>query len=585
MTRLALLIGVSEYGDGLNPLPGSELDVDALARVLANPAMGEFSARDITVLKNPSPQDMKEAIYKLFNNRNLDDLLLFYFSGHGIKDDANNLHLGTCQTRKEKDGKLYKPSAFPATYIHECVEDSRSKHQVLILDCCYSGAVAQGMTVKDAGIIDLNVYLGGKGRAILTSSTATEYSFGAEVTKDEQSGLSIYTRYLVEGIETGAADLDGDGLIGVEELHQYTSKRVKEAAPAMNPKFYPVEEGGSIYVAKSPQDDLKLKYRKEVEKRVIPPFGKLSSVAVRLLASKRQEWNISVSEAQAIQNEVLQPYREYQHNLEEYREALIEAIAAKYPFSVEIETDLKDYQQQLRLRDEDIVEIEAGVLLVKLEPLTKIEFTSVELNAQGEIIAKPSSEAEIFTEDLGNGVSLTMVKIPAGKFMMGSPESEKDRLEFESPQHQVSVPEFYMGQTLVTQAQWQFIMGRNPSVFKGNDKLPVEQVSWLDSMCFCHILSHKLGRTYRLPSEAEWEYACRAGTITPFVFGETITPAVVNFNCDGNYTCGGALKGEYRHKTTLVKSFPPNLFGLYDMHGNLWEWCLDEWVEIGRAHV
>jgi formylglycine-generating enzyme required for sulfatase activity/tRNA A-37 threonylcarbamoyl transferase component Bud32 len=208
--------------------------------------------------------------------------------------------------------------------------------------------------------------------------------------------------------------------------------------------------------------------------------------------------------------------------------------------------------------------------------LTKIQFTSVKLNDKGIIIAKPPGNAQIYTEALGNGVDLTMVKIPGGKFMMGSPESEKNREELESPQHQVTVPEFYLGQTLVTQAQYQAIMGNNPSDFKGNGKLPVEQVSWLDAVAFCEKLSQKTNRTYRLPSEAEWEYACRAGTNTPYAFGEAINPSVVNYN--GNYPYGGAAKGQYRQKTTPVGSFPPNLFGLYDMHGNLWEWCLDEYT-------
>jgi eukaryotic-like serine/threonine-protein kinase len=207
--------------------------------------------------------------------------------------------------------------------------------------------------------------------------------------------------------------------------------------------------------------------------------------------------------------------------------------------------------------------------------LKKIQFTSVKLDNKGEIIDQPSGSAEIFTESLSNDVNLTMVKIPAGKFLMGSPASEKDRDGDESPQHEVKVPEFFIGQTEITQAQWQIIMGNNPSNSKDNDKLPVEEVSWLDAMDFCDKLSKETGQTYRLPSEAEWEYACRAGTITPFAFGETITTAVVNFG----YPNGGNAKGESRGKTTSVGSFPPNLFGLYDMHGNVWEWCLDEWVD------
>jgi eukaryotic-like serine/threonine-protein kinase len=213
--------------------------------------------------------------------------------------------------------------------------------------------------------------------------------------------------------------------------------------------------------------------------------------------------------------------------------------------------------------------------------LSSIQVASIKLDGNGKEISKPSSQAEIFTESLGNSVNLTMVKIPAGKFLIGSPASEEGRQSHESLQHEVKVTEFYMAQTLVTQAQWQAIMGNNPSSFQpwfqSNDRLPVEQVSWQDAMDFCQKLSEKTGRRYTLPSEAQWEYACRGGTTTPFAFGETITPAVVNYN--GDYTYGNALKGENRQKTTPVGSFPPNLFGLYDMHGNLWEWCLDEYTD------
>jgi formylglycine-generating enzyme required for sulfatase activity/predicted Ser/Thr protein kinase len=233
--------------------------------------------------------------------------------------------------------------------------------------------------------------------------------------------------------------------------------------------------------------------------------------------------------------------------------------------------------------------------------LTKIQFISVKLDNKGKIVSQPESHADIFNEDLGNGVQLTMVKIPSGKFLMGSPENEAKRDKNESPQHNVSISEFYLGKTLITQAQWVAIIGNNLAGFRGDDKLPVEQVNWLEAMDFCQKLSKKTGRTYRLPSEAEWEYACRADTNTsfvhgetihipdvrqltyfansntPFAFGETITPAVVNY--DGQYPYLGSANDENRNGATSVGSFPPNLFGLYDMHGNLWEWCLDEWVD------
>ncbi|WP_233455473.1 MULTISPECIES: formylglycine-generating enzyme family protein [Nostocales] len=181
-------------------------------------------------------------------------------------------------------------------------------------------------------------------------------------------------------------------------------------------------------------------------------------------------------------------------------------------------------------------------------------------------------------------IGLEMVAIPGGTFMMGSPREELQRRDNESPQHSVTVQPFFMGKYQVTQAQWRFVaqlpqvnreLKSDPSRFKGDNR-PVESVSWKDAVEFCSRLSQYTGRTYRLPSEAEWEYACRAGTTTPFHFGQTITTDLANY--DGNYTYGDGLRGVRRGETTQVGSFPvANNFGLYDMHGNVREWCQDVW--------
>jgi formylglycine-generating enzyme required for sulfatase activity len=209
-------------------------------------------------------------------------------------------------------------------------------------------------------------------------------------------------------------------------------------------------------------------------------------------------------------------------------------------------------------------------------PLQTFSFEVVTTDATGSITNRRNASAKYFTEDLGNGVLLEMVEIPGGTFMMGSPANEAERGSDENPQRQVTVPSFSMGKYELTQAQYQAIMGNNPANFKGNNR-PVENVSWDDAVAFCQKLSQRTGKKYRLPSEAEWEYACRAGTTTPFYFGESITPELVNY--DGNYPYASAPKGQYRQQTTDVGTFPPNAFGLYDMHGNVLEWCQDDYQE------
>ncbi|MEM9451388.1 MAG: formylglycine-generating enzyme family protein [Cyanobacteria bacterium P01_E01_bin.6] len=181
---------------------------------------------------------------------------------------------------------------------------------------------------------------------------------------------------------------------------------------------------------------------------------------------------------------------------------------------------------------------------------------------------------EDFQEKLSHGAVLDMIYIPEGIFLMGSPKNEPDQNNWEGPQHRVAVPSFFVGKYPVTQKQWFIVstfpkvdvdLSSEPSLFKGDD-LPVECVSWNDAVEFCKRLSKRAGREYRLPSESEWEYACRSGTTTAYSFGDSITPGQANFN-------------ENVGQTTPLGKYPPNKFGLHDMHGNVWEWCQDIWHE------
>lgn len=199
------------------------------------------------------------------------------------------------------------------------------------------------------------------------------------------------------------------------------------------------------------------------------------------------------------------------------------------------------------------------------------------------VIRRERKQARYFVEKLEDETSLDMILVPGGAFVMGSPDDEPERYDNEGPQHRVSVPTFFMGRYPVTQAQWRAVaalpevnqsLDVDPSHFKGENR-PVENVSWYDAVEFCARLSAHTTRPYRLPSEAEWEYACRAGTTTPFYFGKTIITQLVNYN--GRAYNEGAT-GEDRGETTPVDLFEfPNAWGLSDLHGNVWEWCADHW--------
>ena len=206
-------------------------------------------------------------------------------------------------------------------------------------------------------------------------------------------------------------------------------------------------------------------------------------------------------------------------------------------------------------------------------PLTPIPFEFVTLTANGEVHSRSAGQAMLYYEDLGGGIGFEMVAVPGGMVKMGSLAGQG--FPDEIPQHLVSLPGFYLGRFLVTQAVWQAVMNRPPSTRFHGANLPLENITWREATAFCQRLAKKTGRAYHLPSETQWECACRAGTTTPFSTGETITTEAANYV--GEHTYRGEPRGIYRHGVTPAGTFLPNPWGLYDLHGNLWEYCAGRW--------
>ncbi|AFZ14334.1 peptidase C14 caspase catalytic subunit p20 [Crinalium epipsammum PCC 9333] len=358
MAKIALLIAVGQFESGdLASLPKSSADVDAMKEVLIDPELGGFNESDITVLKNPKKQRMEDAIYDLFDKgkRKKEDLLLFYFSGHGITDEHGIFFFSTYETRKE-NGKLRPTTAISSNFVHQWMNQSLSKRMAIILDCCHSGAFAKGLSAKGTANDLIKEQLGGEGRAILTAASATEYAWA----KDEFN-LSVYTYYLLEGVCTGKADQGGNDWISLEELHEYAKNEISEAKLEMTPEFYPVREGAKIHLFKTKIIDPKEKYRKEIQRYL--KLGKIPLFALNWLEDERKRLQISQEEAQSIEGEVFAPLQNKQENLKKYEKALAQALAEGFSLDNDwIWEELKLIQKRYELTDEEVEPIREKII-------------------------------------------------------------------------------------------------------------------------------------------------------------------------------------------------------------------------------
>jgi hypothetical protein len=333
--KIALLIGVSEYGEGIPPLSAPPNDVAAMQQVLEDKKLGGFD--EVIPLINPDLVTMQQSIQQIFFERDRDDLVLLFFSGHGITDDNNKLYLTTKGTSK----KYFKATSVQSSLIQDISKESYAKRQVIILDCCYSGAFADGWSTKSVGL-DIKKELGAEGRVVLTSSSATQTSF-----QQEDSALSLYTQYLIEGIKTGAADSDGNGKIYAHELHNYAKAKVKEVKPKIAPEIILDKEGFNIIISQAPINDPELEFRKLVEKYV--RNGKISSYGRDIIKTKQNDFTIDNQRVEEIINSILEPFQRRLANIQKYREAYQEEVNKQYPHPLDrkFEEELMEWGQEV----------------------------------------------------------------------------------------------------------------------------------------------------------------------------------------------------------------------------------------------
>ena len=515
----AIAIGINNYSN-LRNLKYAEADAKAMEDWCKQEAKFEevflftqdspdIPAKPSSIPTNPTYGHLRRFLRAQFEKPLLKsgDNLWFFFAGHGKRERERDYLM-----LSDSDPGDVEYTAISIDYVIQRLRKSGADNVILFLDACRDeGRSGEGIKGEYKGVV-------------------TFYSCSPDQRAYEidQYHHGSFTYALLEGLK-----IQGEGNCAtVERLEQYLRHRV----PQITHQYY--REKQNPYASAEPATKLHL--------ILLPDYATLT--------------DISTLKNDAFQAEVQKDW----------------VLAKQLWYRVNVAARGSDWQAieaflRIRQGQEQFSNALSSESMSKGEKARSSNFSSLSLNEKDQV--------KHFAEDLGNGIKLEMIAIPGGKFLMGTEDEEIERLckkydgewfKNEKPQHEVTVQPFFMGKYPITQAQYQQVMDKNPSHFQGNER-PVEKVDWDDAVKFCQRLSEQTGTGYRLPTEAEWEYACRAGTSTQYYFGN-----------DEDQLKEYAWYGDNSSETHPVGEKKPNQWGLYDLHGNVWEWCQDDWHENYR---
>jgi GUN4-like/Caspase domain len=361
MARKALLIGTETYRDGFKPLKSAPHDIEALAGLLRNSDVGGFEPENVQVLLDRESADLATQIETWYLQHSKDDFALLFIAGHGVKDADRKLHFAATNTQKAGES-LITTTAIPASNLSNWMQKSKAKRQVVILNCCFSGAFGD-LVPMDEGAIDVGEVLEAEGRVVMTSTSSMDYAF------ERQNGeLSVYGHYLIEGIRTGAAAAQGSDEITVGELHQYVSRKVQEAS-AMVPKIFAKGEAHRLQIAKVAIGDPEVKYRKKVEAILQEDGDEIDEMLSRpILAKLCAELQLEPQIAAKIEHEVLEPIRQRDAKRQQYLE-FFQQVAQCYPFGEREQKRIAEYRRILGLGAEELEQLEAKILAGRIDSI------------------------------------------------------------------------------------------------------------------------------------------------------------------------------------------------------------------------